>query len=429
MLIRQRTLSAFFRLMDVSTPALSLGLVIYLSVAAPLTRAQSGQAWTAEVRERVAARQMDVALAVVDRRLGEAPQDLEARGWRARILAWSGRWPEAEAEFRRVLEAAPGDVDILLGLADVLRWQKRLQDSLALLDRARELEPQRAEVHARRGRVLTELGRREAARAAYERALALDPASTEARAGLDALAHDPRHELRLSGDFDAFDFAEDAQSVTTTLRSQLGSRWTSLLGGNFQHRFGQDVGRFLGSLSVRATRRDTFTAGGVAGRDAGVVSKGEAFFEYSRGIRVSESGAVRGLELGYRQQWLWFRDARVLALAPTALVYLPRDWTWSLSVAAARSRFPGTPAEWRPSGSTRLTFPLHRGVSGNVFFAVGTENFAQADQVGRFSARTWGGGARWRITRRHDVSAYVFHQNRSQQRREIGFGFSYGFRF
>jgi tetratricopeptide (TPR) repeat protein len=320
-------------------------------------------------------------------------------------------------------------VDILLGLADVLRWQRRLEESLACLDRARELEPQRAEVHSRRGRVLNEMGRRDAARAAYERALALDPANTDARAGLDATAPEPRHELRVSSDFDAFDFAEDAQSVTATLRLQLGSRWTSLAGGNFQQRFGQDVGRFLGSVSFRATRRDTFTVGGVAGRDAGVVSKGEAFFEYGRGVRVSESGAVRGLELGYRQQWLWFREARVLALTPSVLVYLPRDWTWSLNVAIARSHFPGTPAEWSPSGTTRLSFPLHGGLSGNVFFAVGTENFAQADQVGRFSARTWGGGARWRITRRHEVSAYVFRQNRSQQRNETGFGFSYGFRF
>jgi tetratricopeptide (TPR) repeat protein len=406
-----------------------LGLAFWLGLAAALSEAQTGPTWQAEMRERVAAKQMNAALSVVDRRLAEAPQDLEARGWRARILAWSGRWPEAEAEYRRVLEGAPRDVDILLGLADVLRWQKRPEESLVSVDRALELEPQRAEAHTRRGRLLTAMGRRDAARAAYERALALEPANAEARAGLDALAPEPRHELRVSSDFDAFDFAEDAQSITTTLRSQFGPRWTSHTGGNFQRRFGQDAGRFLGSLSLRATRSDTFTVGGAAGRDEGVVSKGEAFFEYGRGIRVSETGAVRGLELACQQRWLWFRDARVLALTLSLLAHLPRDWSWSLSVAVARSRFPGTPAEWSPSGTSRLSFPLHRSVTGNVFFAVGTENFAQADQVGRFSARTWGGGARWRISRRHDVSAYVFRQNRSQQRNETGFGFSYGYRF
>ena len=31
-------------------------------------------------------------------------------------------------------------------------------------------------------------------------------------------------------------------------------------------------------------------------------------------------------------------------------------------------------------------------------FAVGTENFAESDQIGRFSAHTYGGGLRYRLT-------------------------------
>ena len=332
-------------------------------------------------------------------------------------------------EYRRVLESAPQDVDILLGLADVLRWKHRPAESLEHLDRATELAPQRAEVHARRGHVLQDLGHAAEARAAYAEALRLEPGNAEALAGLDALEPEPRHELRFEADFDHYPFTDDAQSVLTRLRTRIGSRWATDFAGNFQHRFARQAGRFLGRASFQPVSHATLTAGGGIAHDEGVIPKSEAFFEYGHGFRLGESGAVRGLELNYRQHWLWYRDARLLVLTPSVLVYLPRDWIWSLRIAAARSRFSGTPADWRPSGTTRLTFPLHRSLSGNLFFGVGTENFAQVDQVGRFSARTYGGGLRWQIARRHELSGYAFYQDRSQGRTQIGFGFSYGIRF
>jgi hypothetical protein len=169
--------------------------------------------------------------------------------------------------------------------------------------------------------------------------------------------------------------------------------------------------------------------GGAAARDDGVIAKGEAFFEYGRGFRISQSGPVRGVEVYSSQRWLWFRDGRVLTLGPGAILYLPKDWTWSLQVTAARSRFTGTAAEWRPSGITRVGFPLRRDLRGSVFFAVGTENFAQLDQVGRFSARTWGGDMRWQFARRHWVSVYALYQHRSQGRTQASFGMSYGLAF
>lgn len=390
---------------------------------------ETSQNWQADVRARVTAKDLKGALSIVERRLDESPGDLEARGWRARLLAWTNHWTEAEAEYRRVLDSAPHDVDILLGLADVLRWQQRQEESLALLDRAAALEPQRAEVHSRRGHVLQGLGRTAEAHAAYREALRLEPRNPDARAGLDALAPEPRHEFRIEGDFDHYPFTDDAQSVLTRLRSRLGSRWATDFAGNFQHRFSQDAGRFLSSVTFHPASSAALTAGGGAAHDEGVIPKSEAFFEYGHGFRLSESGAFRGVELGYRQQWLWYRDARLLVLTPSLLIYLPRDWTWSLRIAAARSRFPATPAEWRPSGTTRLTFPLHRRLSGNVFFGVGTENFAQVDQVGRFSARTYGGGLRWQFARHHELAGYTFYQDRSQGRTQTGFGFSYAIRF
>src|SRR5439155_23721946 len=85
--------------------------------------------WQGRIRELVAQQRIDQALMVSEQWLGAVPQDLEARGWHARLLAWSNRWSEAETEYREVLKSAPGDNDILLGLADVLTWQKRTNEA------------------------------------------------------------------------------------------------------------------------------------------------------------------------------------------------------------------------------------------------------------------------------------------------------------
>ena len=125
--------------------------------------------------------------------------------------------------------------------------------------------------------------------------------------------------------------------------------------------------RFLTSGSYRLSPSDTLTVGGGTGRHRGVLPKGEGFFEYGHGFRVEGQGVVRGIEVAYRQRWLWFRDARVLALTPRVSFYLPSDWTLSVQVTDARSRFPGADAEWRLSGSMRLSFPVHQRLTAHAF--------------------------------------------------------------
>jgi hypothetical protein len=160
-----------------------------------------------------------------------------------------------------------------------------------------------------------------------------------------------------------------------------------------------------------------------------VIPRSEALVGYGHGFRLSRTEFFRGLETDFGSHWFWYRDARVLALTGTAVLYLPRDWNFVVAVTPARSAFSGTGAEWRPSGISKLIFPVHRRVTANIFFAVGTENFARADQIGRFSARTFGGGAKYRFARRQDLSFYVLRQNRSKDRTQTSFGVSYGLQF
>lgn len=404
-------------------------LVLALAFCVWPSAAQEQPDWLALVRERIAARDLPAALQITEQRLVEAPQDYEARGWHGRVLAWSGRWAEAENEYRQALESAPNDVDILVGLSDVLAWQQRFAEALAPLDHARQLEPGRTEIHIRRGQVLRALGREATARAAFREALILEPSDPDARAGLSSLQGEFRNEFRIGTDFDFFNYTDASKAVTLSLRSRLNPRWTGNIAGTFQNRFEQQTGRFLASISYQLDRHSSITVGGGAGRHRGVIPKGETFFEYNRGFNFGRQHFVRGVELTYGQRWLWFQDARILVLSPGAIFYLPKDFTWSVQIPVARSRFPGLAAQWRPSGITRLTFPVRRTLTGNVFYAVGTENFAQVDQVGRFSARTWGGGVRHQFNARQDVTAYVLYQDRSQGRNQTSFGITYGIRF
>jgi Tfp pilus assembly protein PilF len=408
-------------------PSVTLALLT-LVLLSPGWGQQVVEAWKSLLQQQVRARDLVGARETVDRRIAEAPSDLEAHGWRARLLAWQGLWSKAEVEYRLALQGAPNDVDILVGLSDVLLWQKRAQEALQLLDHARTLRSTETDILVRRARVLAILGQTKEARAQLQEALILEPSNTEARMGLSAIAQDTVHELRFGSDIDTFNYTDPAQTYAMSLGSRWSGRWSTLFTSTFYARFGERATKLSASAAYRFTARDWVNAGGAAGHDNGVVPGSETFFEYGHGFRFHNVW-IRGLESSYQQRWVSFRDAKVLALNNTQLLYLPRDWTWTLSVTGARSVFSGTRAEWRPSGVTRLAFPLQRRLTANTFFAVGSETFAVVDQVQSFSARTFGGGLRLRLNAVQDLSVYIARQDRSTDRTQTSFGVSYGIRF
>jgi hypothetical protein len=159
-----------------------------------------------------------------------------------------------------------------------------------------------------------------------------------------------------------------------------------------------------------------------------VVPESEALIEYGHGFRFSNS-FFKGLESSYQEHHLWYRGAQVDTLNTTQIIYLPREWTWTLSATGAHTRFTNQESDWVPSGSTRVGFPLARRLTGNLLFAVGAENFAQVDQIGRLSARTYGGGLRYRFAESQDVTGFVAIQDREYGQRQTSFGLSYGIRF
>src|SRR5260370_2726082 len=242
----------------------------------------------------------------------------------------------------------------------------------------------------------------------FQKALNLDPSSMEARAGLISVRGEPRHEMRFGQDNDLFNFTSANHDGWVSLVSQWTPHWSTSFAGSFYERAGIRAGKFSGAITTRLHRWGALTAGGAAGHDNAVIPKSEAFFDINHGGKVSVTKFLRALEFVYGQHWYWFQASRILTLNGKTILYFSRDFMLSLGATGMRSTFSGTAAEVRPSGITRLGFPLancgERRVSRSVFFPSGTEDFAQIDQIGRFPSQTYGGGLRFQITARQDIA-------------------------
>jgi tetratricopeptide (TPR) repeat protein len=394
---------------------------------------QPDEAWQAQVRKDADARDWVDALRIIDQEIARSPKDMDIRAWRARVLTWADRLTEAEHEYNEVLKVERNDPDNWMGLATVYMRQGRMDEALKAADRAVELDPKRADLRATRAQILRASGNISDARLEFQRALVLDPDSTDARSGLFSLRDVGKQELRFGFDDDLLSFAPANHDQWVSLVSKWTPHWTTSAAGSLYQRGGIDAGNFVGSVTGSQPHWGALTIGGATGHDNGVIPETEAFFELDHGFKISEDQPVRGIEVIYGQHWYWYSTARILTTTETAIVYLPRDWTWSIGLTEARSHFSDTNIDWRPSGLTRLSFPLahwsQRELSGNVFFAVGTEDFAQVDQIGSFASQTYGGGFRFRFTARQDITGYAAFQQRTQDRAETSFGLSYGIRF
>ncbi|MGC2464476.1 MAG: hypothetical protein WA517_04710 [Candidatus Acidiferrum sp.] len=414
-----------------------LRLFFFLAGASLLHSAVLAQeqppAWQAEVRKYGEAKDWDSAMKIVNREVARAPRDMDVRAWRARVLAWSGHLAEAEAEYLEILKYARSDPDDWMGLAGVYAREGKAVDALRALDRAVEIDPKRADLLAARGRALRAVGERNEARLEFQHALNLDPTSVEARAGLISIRGEPRHELRFGQDNDFFNFTSANHDGWVSLVSQWTPHWATSFAGSFYDRTGINAGKFSGAVTGRLPQWGSLTVGGSTGHDNGVIPKSEAFFDVGHGWKVRETSYLSGVEFAYAQHWYWYQTSRILTLNGTTIVYLPRNLTLSIGATGVRSAFSGAGVEWQPAGMTRLGFPLasrgEKRLSGNIFFAVGSEDFAQIDQIGRFASQTYGGGLRLQINARQDITGYASYQKRTQDRTDTGFGLSYGIHF
>jgi len=389
--------------------------------------------WRTEVRRYAEVQDWESAFRILDQEHTRAPQDLEIWAWQARVLAWSGHLAQAEQKYQEILGIDQRDPDTWEGLASVYLREGRASDALRALDTGIRLDPNRADLHAARARALLATGNPKDARSEFERALSLDPSSDEARNGLRSLRAEPRHVLRFGQDNDVFNFADSNHSEWTSLSSAWTPKWATTVAGDFYQRGGVGARKLLSSVTRKDSKWGAVTVGGAIAHDMAVIPKSEVFFDLDHGLKIGETTFVRGLEIVYSQHWYWYQSSRILTLGGTTVVYLPREWTLSLGSMGARSAFTGTSADWRASGIARLGFPMgswgEKRLSGNIFFAVGAEDFAQVDQIGRFASQTYGSGIRYQLTSRQELAGFVSYQKRTQDRSDLGSGLSYAIHF
>ena len=121
-----------------------------------------GQApdWQGQVRKYAEARDWASAMRLVEQEIARAPQDMDVRAWRARVLAWSGKLPQAEKEYLEVLKVARADPDNWMGLAGVYLREGKVVEANRAISTAEELDPKRSDIHAAHARILREEGQR-----------------------------------------------------------------------------------------------------------------------------------------------------------------------------------------------------------------------------------------------------------------------------
>ena len=389
--------------------------------------------WHAQVQEYVKAQKWDSAISVLDSELTRAPQNPELLEWRARLLLWAGQLDEAAVEWKYVLTIAPDDADNWLALGSVYWRQGAPKQALIAVNRALALDPNRADAHLFRGRALLALEDSMEARREFQRATELDPGNKEARSAFDSVKEPARHQLLIGSENDLFSFAGSSHQNEISLSSRWSAHWATAFAQGFYLRDGIDASKFQASTTFNRRHWGALTLGGSLAHDNGIIPRHEAFFAYDRGFRLTFSPVLRGLELIYGQHWYWYTTARVLGISQTALLYLPHDWTWSLSVTGARSEFGSIPPRWSPSESSKLQFPIfprekHR-VDGNLLFASGREDFSEVDQIGSFSSHTYGGGLGFQLMNGQDLKGFAVYETRTNHQSEIGFGARYGIRF
>jgi hypothetical protein len=251
--------------------------------------------------------------------------------------------------------------------------------------------------------------------------LPIDPQPAEHSAG-------PRHELRFGSDTDNFNYADIANSETISLRTRWTEHWSTEESASFYQRFDQTAE--LGSLTItrRSGTKNWLSVGGGFGPHQNIAPSETSAVEYGHAMSLNNS-VVRGLESYAHQRNFWYSNTHVSVIGTTQIVYLPRDWMWTLNVVGVRTAAAGTQPDWMPSGFARLTSPEVARSRANLLFGIGAESFFNIDQIGHFSAHTFGGGVRYRINPANNISVNVAVQNRSDGRSETSVGASFGIRF
>jgi hypothetical protein len=375
--------------------------------------------WVSQVRQKVAANDLKRASEIVSVRLAAHPNDLEAKAWHARILSWTGHLPEAEAAYQDVLRQAPNDADVLLGLADVLFWERKLPDASAELDRAEQVRGSGREIQERRTRVQAAMQNQNAGLIREYKGSALgEPRTRDVH----------RYSVVVGSQTDLFNYSDAAQTESIDFATEWSSHWTSNFSTRTYRRLKQTAEQLSTGVTYRLRDNQSLSVTFAAASRQRVAPIRQITVDYDRGTRL-QIGMLKGLEITAHSSQVRFDGSQVLIIGGTAIAYVPRDW-WLIFIGnTARSKFTGLSPAWSPSWSTKVSAPVCSRLRADVGFGIGAENYSSLDQIGRISAHTYTGGARYSMTAAQYFSAFVVYQRRAHGLAQMSIGGGYGVHF
>ena len=103
-----RSISVRSRISRFLLSSRSLTLLLFASLAHGQEHPTN---WQAQVRGYADKRDWSAALLVIGAEIARAPQDLDLKAWRARVLTWAGRLDEAERGYSEILDLDRSDPD------------------------------------------------------------------------------------------------------------------------------------------------------------------------------------------------------------------------------------------------------------------------------------------------------------------------------
>jgi tetratricopeptide (TPR) repeat protein len=215
----------------------------------------SSDAWRLKSRALVSLGHLEQALVAADHAAQDQPDDLRALKQRAKVYELLKRYPEASADYERVLELSPDDLNLWLLLGNARLCGGNAAEGLRAYERALAINETSVAAWYDKGLALERLQRPAEALAAYLRATQVTPGDTYVYAmSCNNAAMLLLQTNRLT---EALALVEQAQQSTVALVSDRARAW-GISGDIFlkQQRFAEALAQFEQALALAPANAD-----------------------------------------------------------------------------------------------------------------------------------------------------------------------------